>query len=312
MSKSILLTGATGFVGSVILEDLLRNGYEVVAVHRSALDATKQITYPSGQCRFIRADLTEEFDLPDGIDAIIHTAALANPSGPSLADYLSNNVQATSNLVNQAVRGGVKNFINFSSLSVYGQITGPEVDENTERVDVSPYGMSKYMAELVLQESVEEINSVSIRFPGILGKGTKGPWLMKVRNQILQNEPINIFNPNGLFNNAIHVNDVSRWVVSLLSKDLDGARSITAGAKDPITVQETMELLIDLSGSTSTVTSSQNSRGTFTISNERAISDYGYQPSSVDQIMRMLAEEDLADEDSGDAIPAQSRRDNNG
>jgi len=312
MSSTILLTGATGFVGSVILEDLLRAGYEVVAVHRSALDDSRQNTYARGQCRFIRADLTEEFELPAGIDAIIHTAALASPSGPSVADYLSNNVQATSNLVNQAVRGGVRNFINFSSLSVYGQITAPKVDENTEMVNVSPYGMSKYMAELVLQETIGEINSVSIRLPGILGKGTKGPWLMKVRDQILQNQPINIFNPDGLFNNAVHVNDVSKWVVSLLGKDLGGAQSITAGAKDPITVQETMELLIDLSHSTTTVTSSQNSRGTFIISNDRAISDYGYQPSSVDQIMRMLADEDLADRDPGDAIPAQSRRDNNG
>ena len=312
MSKTILLTGPTGFVGSVILEDLLRAGYEVVAVHRSALDASRQDRYSSGQCRFIRADLTEKIDLPSGIDAVIHTAALSNPSGPSVADYLNNNVQATSNLVNQAVRGGVRNFINFSSLSVYGQIAASEVDENTEMVNVSSYGMSKYLSELVLQEAVGELNSVSIRFPGILGKGTKGPWLMKVRDQILQNQPINIFNPDGMFNNAVHVNDVSRWVVSLLDKDLDGARSITAGAKTPITVQETMELLIDLSHSTTTVTSSQNSRGTFIISNDRAISDYGYQPSSVDQIMRMLADEDLADRDPGDAIPAQSRRDNNG
>ena len=307
MSRSVLLTGATGFVGSVILEDLLRNGYEVVAVHRGVVDASEQNTYANGQCRFIRADLTEKFDLPSGIDAIIHTAALTNPSGPSVADYLSNNVQATSNLVNQAVRSGVSKFINFSSLSVYGQITVHAVDETTEMVNVSPYGMSKYLAELVLQEAIGKINSVSIRFPGILGKGTKGPWLMKVRDQILQNQPINIFNPDGLFNNAVHVNDVSRWVVSLLGKDLDGARSITAGAKDPITVQETMELLIDLSHSTSEVTSSQNSRGTFTISNERAISDYGYQPSSVDQIMRMLA-----DEESMDAVPTQSKGDDNG
>lgn len=285
----ILITGANGFVGSAILEELLTAGHEVVAMHRSKMDTS---AYPESQCRFIRVDLTAGFTIPIGIETVIHTAGASPLYSPSVNGYIRNNVMATSNLAIEATRAGVKNFINLSSLSVYGDIQSSVIDETTNTVTSSPYGMSKRLGELLLMEMKGAIKSVSIRLPGIIGYGaTNRPWLMKVHQQLRNNDPVAVTNAAHVFNSAVHISDISRWIGSLATLDLPGAGIITAAGKDPMTFRQAVDLLRDLSESTSVVTYRDSPYRHVLVNNDLAISDYGYEPASVEQTIRRMAEE---------------------
>ena len=288
-SKLVLLTGVSGFVGSNIVVDLVQNGVKVLGVYRTALPDFLRDLADNDRCRFIRADLTERFEIPDTIDVIVHAAAQVRPA--RVSDHLENSVATTKNLVEYARQAGVRKIVYFSSLSVCGEVRTSVVDESTERINVSEYGLSKYLSELVLKEAVDEIASISMRLPGILGKGAHGSWLSKVFRKALRDETIEIFNPDALFNNAVHLRGIARFVVSLLEQEWTCADVVTLGCKDPMTVGELTEMIVDLCNSSSEIVVKQTVTNSFVVSYEKSVRVYRYLPSSLRDILRIYARE---------------------
>ncbi len=177
MRNLILVTGANGFVGSRVVSDLLYNDYNVIALVRDNADLLPK----HDKLEVIKVNLENELIFDHHPFCIIHAAGQADPSNGSISIYIYDNIVATNTIVDFALKKSVKLFIYLSSLSVYGNIVETVLTEETNRVNVSPYGLSKYFGEEILKCN-EQLVSISLRLPGILGKGSTGPWLSKVIN----------------------------------------------------------------------------------------------------------------------------------
>ena len=146
----ILVTGACGYKGSVLVPKLLAGGYKVVALDIMWFG---NFLKPQPGLTIVRGDVrdTAAIDL-SGVDAIIHLASVANdPCGdldPKLTWEIS--ALATMQLADKAVRQGVSRFIYASSGSVYGVKEEAQVTEDLELEPISEYNKTKMVAERVL------------------------------------------------------------------------------------------------------------------------------------------------------------------
>lgn len=184
----ILLTGATGFVGSAVL-NRLRNvpGYRVVSAVRSSA------VYAAGNTETVvvgNIDRSTDYSTAiAGVDVVIHIAARAHIMRDEVAEpleeYRKVNVEGTLNLALQAAEAGVHRFIFISSIKVNGEQTSegkPFTAENHPAPE-DAYGISKMEAEQGLQALSAEagLELVIIRPPLVYGPGVKGNFASMIR-----------------------------------------------------------------------------------------------------------------------------------
>ena len=175
----LLVTGATGFVGSALQERVVADGqYHLTIAVRDAVDAPNTVRVVPV------ADLTAETDWSDalqGVDVVIHSAArvhvMDDSSADPLAEFRKVNVDGTLRLAQQAVAAGVKRFVFVSSIKVNGESTEPGAPytADTPPNPVDPYGISKYEAEQGLLALAQEtgLEVVIVRPVLVYGPGVK-------------------------------------------------------------------------------------------------------------------------------------------
>lgn len=173
----ILLTGATGFIGSAILKRLSGTSGTHIRTYGRKIINGQSISHVMGTI-----DAVTDYSLAlTGVDVIIHAAARAHvmddvETDPLIA-YRNVNVAGTLNFARQAVNSGVRRFIFISSIKVNGEST--EIDapfKNTDCIHANdPYGISKAEAEAGLRKiSIESgMEVVIIRPPLVYGPGVK-------------------------------------------------------------------------------------------------------------------------------------------
>ena len=174
----ILITGATGFIGTQLSETLANSGHHVRATARSAAP-NSPITREMVTCDLESADNLDHLTL--GCEAIVHLAGRAHvmSDNPATSEslYLSANVDVTRRLAQSAARAGVKRMILMSSVKVNGESTtidAPFTSQDTPNPQ-DPYGRSKTQAEQVLWDvaSTSELEGVVIRPPLVYGPGVR-------------------------------------------------------------------------------------------------------------------------------------------
>lgn len=185
-SMHVLLTGASGFVGTGVLGALRERGVAVRPVVRSASSAAHMedtVVVP-------RLDVATDWTAAlHGVTAVIHCAARAHimrdEALDPLAEYRRVNVDGTLALARQAAAAGVRRFVFISSIKVNGESTQTE---RPYRADDAPspedaYGISKAEAEAGLQAIAQEtgMELVIIRPVLVYGPGVKGNFQSMVR-----------------------------------------------------------------------------------------------------------------------------------
>jgi nucleoside-diphosphate-sugar epimerase len=169
----VLVTGAKGKVGVATTKALLAAGHEVTAtdVMRGVFERPdpKEPAYFQADL----ADAGEAFAVVRGMEAVVHAAAIPDPTHNTPATVFQNNLMATFNVLEAAVRFGVRRFVNISSETVPGFFF-PErpflpdyvpVDEAHAIRPQDPYALSKYFGELLMDAAVRrsDIRCISIR-----------------------------------------------------------------------------------------------------------------------------------------------------
>jgi GT2 family glycosyltransferase/nucleoside-diphosphate-sugar epimerase len=179
---SMLITGASGFVGRAVCVEAVRRGMSV----RGAVRAP--VSLPAGVENCIVGGMDDGTDWTEAlrdVDVVIHLAARVHVMRESvtdpLAEFLKVNLDGTVNLVRQAARAGVKRFVYVSSIKVNGEgtATGQAFSELDEPAPRDAYAVSKWRAEQALCEIEREtgIEVVILRPPLVYGAGVKGNFL---------------------------------------------------------------------------------------------------------------------------------------
>lgn len=150
----IVVTGATGFIGSVLRARLVDRGYQVTAQSRRRPEPAGHLR---ADVRWVPLEMqtalaTDWRSLLEDADGVIHLAARAHERtrGKSRADLHAANVEATLSLARQAHRAGVRRFIYLSSIGVLGRSAPAPLMENDAPAPADPYAWSKYEAERAL------------------------------------------------------------------------------------------------------------------------------------------------------------------
>jgi nucleoside-diphosphate-sugar epimerase len=183
MAAKVLVTGASGFVGSALVGFLHGKGYDVLGTVRSAALA---------QCSILAPELSATSgwrELLAGRDVVVHAAArahvLTETETDPLAVFREVNTAGTLNLARQAAAAGVRRFVFISSIGVNGLYTR-EGDCFTEQSPPAPhndYALSKWEAEQGLLEISREtgLEVVILRPPLVYGPGVKANFLRLIR-----------------------------------------------------------------------------------------------------------------------------------
>lgn len=173
MKKKILVTGGAGFIGSHVVDYLIKEGHDITVLDDLS-GGLKENLNP--KAKFFQGSITDGLlveDLMKGKDIVYHLAAYA---AEGLSHFVrkfnySNNLIGSLNLINAAIKNNVECFVFTSSMAVYG--TGkPPFDENDVPNPEDPYGISKYAVELDLKcaNKLFGINYVVIRPHNIYGE----------------------------------------------------------------------------------------------------------------------------------------------
>lgn len=173
----ILITGATGFIGSHLVEELVKTKEKIrVIIKNENLGFLNNINNKIlKKINIARANLLDKNSLINackGVEKVYHLAAISRPMNISQSVYYDVNVQGTKNLLEACRYNKVNKMIYVSSMSVIGfSRDGKALDENSEKVPVSDYGKSKKQAEEFALEFCKKnkIKLVVIRPPMVFG-----------------------------------------------------------------------------------------------------------------------------------------------
>ena len=173
----VLVTGANGFVGKALTEDLRARGMTVVAATRRPDDGSVAVGEMDGATDWTAALA--------GCDAVVHAAARVHQMQENAADaealYRRTNVDATANLARQAAAAGARRFIFLSSVKAMGEAGHLVPDAPCRPEDA--YGRSKRDAEEALLAIGAEtgLEVVILRLPLVYGPGVKGNFASLMR-----------------------------------------------------------------------------------------------------------------------------------
>ena len=154
-SKSILVTGGAGYIGSHIVEQLIKNKEKVIILDNLVTGYKKLI---NKKAKFIKADIKNKLKISKiirdyNINSIIHLAAYLNVSEAekNKKKYYKNNITGTKNLLEACKNSKVKNIIFSSSCSIYGNVKG-SVSENKKPNPQGYYGYTKFKGEELIKK----------------------------------------------------------------------------------------------------------------------------------------------------------------
>jgi nucleoside-diphosphate-sugar epimerase len=181
---NVLVTGASGFVGNILCNELFRLGYvptKVMRADSAFINGCKPIVIHS-----IDSNTDWTTALSD-IDIVIHLAARAHVMEESVSDPLTEfrkvNVEGTRRLAESAAKAGVKRLVYVSSIKVNGEATTSPYTELDAPNPQDAYGISKWEAEQVLHKISAEtgLEIAVVRPPLVYGAGVKGNFSQMIK-----------------------------------------------------------------------------------------------------------------------------------
>jgi UDP-glucose 4-epimerase len=252
--STFMVTGGSGFIGSHVVDELVKAGAgEVVVLDKQVQAGNIAEADRSGRLRIVQGDVTDsaalEHELAD-VDGVFHMAVL--PLGPcdeNPRDCLDVNVVGTFNVFEACRRAGVKKVVFSSASSVYGD-TNETMDESHPLGARTMYGASKVAGEYFLQAfgDLYGLDYLILRYMNVYGPRQGGGLVINVLKRIQSGQAPTIMGDGSQSFDFVHVADVATANVAAMASDATGA-AYNVGGGNEVTVKEIVERLIDLSGS---------------------------------------------------------------
>ncbi len=228
-SPQVLVTGASGFVGSAIAAQCQA---ELLAVRTTGRSERPRANLPN----YVTADLLNPVNLGvllRNVTCVVHAAGLAHQFGKSRTNetaFMAMNTQAATSLAQAAVTAGVLHFVLISSVSVYGSHLSEECDETSPCRPEGPYAQSKHLAEQRVIEVAESagMRLTILRLATVYGEEDPGNVIRLMRS--IDRGRFIWIGTGANRKSLIHRDDVARACVAVLRSTGSGTETFNVSA----------------------------------------------------------------------------------
>lgn len=260
-NKTILITGSTGNVGSIIVKFLLvlnkycSMGIKIVCIVRNSQKAKMIFGDDINSLILIETDILNKIQYNETVDYIIHGANITNSKfyTEKPVDTIITMIDGTKNILDLAVEKNIKSFVYLSSMEVYGSLESDNLEENTYGVidfllPRSSYSEGKRMAESLCHAYFTQYNipCKCARLSQLIGVGLDiydSRFPSYLIRSILKNRDI-ILNTDGMScRNSIYTLDAVTGIFFILLKGVSGESYNVAASDSALTIKDTVLLV---------------------------------------------------------------------
>lgn len=248
----VLVTGGAGFIGSHLVDALVKD-HEVV-VYDDLSGGYRQNVNPKAKLVVGSINdntLLQKLFAKHKFDYVFHLAAYAAEGLSPFIRYFNyeNNLLGSINVINASVNNCVKRILFTSSIAVYGHINPPFDEAMTPR-PADPYAISKYAIELDLQDAYERFGLEYTIFRPFNVYGPRQNMSDKYRNvvaifmnQCLRNEPLTIYGDGDQLRAFSYIGDIVPAMVKAMTLKKAGQRVINIGGQQVVSVNQLAEMV---------------------------------------------------------------------
>lgn len=259
MTKTVIITGGAGFIGSWTCEFLVGSGYNVVIVDDFSSGSIENIQSLLDYVKIERADISDYEKITEIIrthkpEAVIHLAArvsVEEVGNDPRAGY-NVNVTGTLNLLEAARRFDVERFVYASSAAVYGEPVDLPIKETHPLQPINVYGATKLAGEALVHayRGNYGLSTIALRYFNVYGpKMRPGPYagvIYKFLEAALLGKPIEIYGDGTQTRDFVFVADVARANVQALETRATGAYNVGTGTA--ISIGELAKMILSITG----------------------------------------------------------------
>ncbi len=249
----ILVTGGAGFIGSNLVDALIKRGFEVHVIDDLSNGKKENVNKKAKLHILDITDLDSIRPIFKGVDYVFHLAALPRVqySIEHPAESNKTNVEGTLNVLISSAGAKVKKVIYSASSSAYGDQAVMPLKESCTPAPKSPYGLQKYLGELYcrLWSEVYKLPTVSLRYFNVYGPrySSEGAYALVVGKFLKQRsngEPMTITGNGEQTRDFTHVRDVVRAnILSMESKKTGRGEVINIGAGHNHSINKVAKLI---------------------------------------------------------------------
>jgi UDP-glucose 4-epimerase len=253
-----LVTGGAGFIGSHLVEELIRNGDRVRVLDNLTTGSMENLSAVIDQIDLLRGDIRDPVVVQqavDGIDTIFHLAAHI-----SVADSMKNpaicfdiNVMGTNLLLQLASQNSVKKVVISSSAAVFGDQEILPIKEDATLLPLSPYGASKQMDEILtgMYSRSFHLPVTCLRYFNVFGprQNPLSPYAAAIPifiQRMLDKKPVIIFGDGNQTRDFIFVKDIARANLLAAANPAADGKIIDICSGVPTTINQLVALLRNL------------------------------------------------------------------
>ena len=256
MMRTIVVTGASGFIGSHIVDQLLAKGYSVIGIDNMRTGRKENLSeaMKNDKFRLLTVDIRDanlSSMIEEDVDTIFHLAAISSVKKSVENPIFVNdvNVNGTVNVLELARELKVKRFVFSSSAAIYGNPEEMPVHEDCTFTPLSPYAASKVAGEMYIRSysSSFGIDSTILRYFNVYGPRQAFSEYSGVIsifiNQALTNKPITIEGDGDQTRSFVHVSDVARFTILAGEKNTAIGATINFSGPDLVSIKRIAQLL---------------------------------------------------------------------
>ena len=201
--KTSLVTGGCGFIGSHIVDELVKRGHNVIVIDDLSARENEEF-YFNDNAQYYKWDISKDHvckSLFKGVENVFHLAARSRiqPTIDSPGECFEVNAVGTQRVLEWSRLNGVKNFVYSSTSSLYGHQNQIPFNPNMPTDCLNPYSMSKWMGEQIckLYSQLYDFNSTTLRYFNVYGprepiKGQYAPVVGLFKRQSAEGKPMTI------------------------------------------------------------------------------------------------------------------------
>ena len=249
-----LVTGGAGFIGSHIVELLVRKKHQVVVIDNFSTGNIKNIKHLRKDIKIVNASITEYNKYQKyfrNVDYVLHLAALADivPSINQPYKYFDNNVKGTLNIVKACKKYKIKKIIYAASSSCYG-LAKKFPTKESDKIDLQyPYAFSKYFSEKIIEHwsRVYNLNYISLRLFNVYGlrsrtSGAYGAVFGVFLSQKISNMPLTVVGDGSQSRDFVYVSDVANAFYKAAVSKINN-QVFNVGTGKPVSINKIVKIL---------------------------------------------------------------------